>query len=148
MLLFQIVVVVIGFVASVLGLGILPRYWRGDLVAVHEAGTASWWPLGEALKRGFLRTLHLGIVGSIFLFGSAAGLLLKRVVTNSDSVEKASLVAFLLFGVTTLIDIIIVLFNVPKALVPPPYRDEPGALTLWWKSARRRRKAWFRVGSG
>ncbi len=97
--------------------------------------------MGESLRRGFVRTIHLGVVGtaavvlvlvSSYLEDKAGNELLAQI---GAAVERVATGAFLLI---VLLDIVIVLFNRPKALVPPPYRNEPGALTDWMRRRRTR----------
>ncbi len=119
----------------------MPKYWRGDLVRLHERGTTGWWPFGEALRRGFLRTLHLGVAASLLVVVTLVLLALREVVTSEamrsvvDTASNATLIAFL--GILV-VDLAVIFFNRPKWLVPPPYRADVGAVQAWLK---RRSKA-------
>ena len=46
--------------------------------------------------------------------------------------------SFIVFAACALLYVSVVLFNVPKFVVPPATRDELGAVELWWRSRRGR----------
>jgi hypothetical protein len=132
----QLLLVLIGlaFVAGpVLLWWRLVRVWHGDLSAIattrgfvveangrsylaHAARSTAWWGglgliLVAAALTGEPRT-GLGVV-AVGLWLASVPLLVLQLVVN--------------------------LFNRPKFLVPPPFRDDPGALAQWRLSRARRR---------
>jgi hypothetical protein len=56
--------------------------------------------------------------------------------TLSDGAGRFALWAFIAFAACTLLAVSVVLFNVPKFVVPPATRDELGALELLWRTRR------------
>lgn len=112
----------------------MPAYWRGESRDFIDENTRGWWPFGEALRRGGLRSIHLGVAIC------ATGVLAVVSFEIHDRVEArwleattfATAWAFsILFLVSLVIDASVLLFNRPRWLVPPRYRDEPGAIRMW-----------------
>ncbi len=135
------IAVSVGFAIVLVGLSQMPKYWRGDLHGLYEQGSAGWWPFGESLRRGFVRTVHLGLAGTAAVVLLVVSSYLEEKAANellSPAAAAAKRVAAGVFVLTLLLDIGIVLLNRPKALVPPPYRDEPGVLTHWMRRRRTR----------
>jgi hypothetical protein len=56
--------------------------------------------------------------------------------TLSDGAGEVALWAVIAFAACTLLAVSVVLFNVPKFVVPPATRDEVGAVELWWRGRR------------
>ncbi len=112
----------------------MPKYWRGELVQLYERGSGGWWPFGEALRRGFLRSIHLGVVGGFWVLASLFFLSLRDNVgagLAQSALEALGVVSAAMFFVTLILDLLVVLLNRPKFLVPPPYRDDVGAVRVW-----------------
>jgi hypothetical protein len=99
-----------------------PRLWRGD-ADVDEPAPA--WPFGAPAWRGVIRSFIVGppCIALVFAGGAVAEL------TDADDLGMA-IGAFGLLAVVAL-HVPMLLFNRPKALVPPPLRDQPGALREW-----------------
>jgi len=99
-----------------------PRLWRGES-DVDEPAPA--WPFGAPAWRGVIRSFIVGppCIALVFAGGAVAEL------TDADDLGMA-IAAFGLLAVVAL-HVPILLFNRPKALVPPPLRDQPGALREW-----------------
>ncbi len=109
----------------------LPKYWRGELVDLHHEGTKRWWPFGEAVRRGFIRGLHIGVAAIVALLAGIAGTVVSQNAASStlrDVGSEAADWCFLLFAALIVLDVSVTLFNRPKFVVPPHARNEPGAL--------------------
>lgn len=137
----QVVALIFMTALTVVALTQLRRIWRGELTDLHEAGSRDYWPLGEALRRGFLRGLVVGIVGfTCLLIALAAAIAADELTgTAAAALERTGQALFLLFVVLLVVDAGVTLFNRPKFVVPPYLRDEPGALAMWLRRGRRRR---------
>ena len=86
---------------------------------------AMWIVGAPRLWRGVIRSFIVGppCIALVFAGGAVAEL------TDADDLGMA-IGAFGLLAVVAL-HVPILLFNRPKALVPPPLRDQPGALREW-----------------
>ena len=137
----QVVAFIFMAALSVVALTQLPRIWHGELADLHEAGSRDWWPLGEALRRGFLRGLTVGIVGFTCLLIALAAAIAADAVAGTAAIVlgRTAQAFFLLFVVLLLVDAGVTLFNRPKFVVPPYLRDEPGALAMWLRRGSRKR---------
>ncbi len=116
----------------------LPRIWRHE--AKHLDNVPSWWPWGGALWRGYVRAMPTGVIGTIVLLAVFTALALVGEQPSGPFVRPywvvvPSLVALGLAGAVMLG---VVLFNRPKAVVPPHLRDQPGALGEWTGALRRK----------
>ena len=123
-----------GLVFALLFLGVIyvlvaRKVWGGESGLDGDV-PPDWWFLGAATWRGIARAY---VATGPFLLLFCAGALAAE-VTDAYDAGMAVSVAGLLLGV--LVHASIVLFNRPKALVPPHLRDEPGAL-----AERRQRRA-------
>ena len=100
----------------------------------------SWWLWGDALLRGWIRALSVGLIGGWLLVASmiAAALVATETIESSLGFGVLALLVFLLF-VTLGMAASIMLFNRPASAVPPHLRDQPGAVGEW-RSARSRRR--------
>jgi hypothetical protein len=126
-------------IAAALYAGFFPRWWRAlwrrpSPVLLEPF---PWWVWGQALWRGYVRTLCFG--GAAF----AVMLVLVVLVIYGAGGRPGLVVTGLLLvatiaagglGMTT-----IVLFNRPRSLVPPYLRSQPGAVAEWLGAWRRRR---------
>jgi uncharacterized membrane protein YjgN (DUF898 family) len=148
--------ILVGALGGLLGLGLLlmlPLVWqgwlarrevrfRGRLMSHGDAAFMFWG--GPILRRGLARCavpLTIGWCGIVVGYwvamanGGAAG-------ASAPPVAKAAGVATAAwFAVWFVLAALIVLFNWPKLLVPPPQRAEPGAVADWRAVGRRRRRA-------
>jgi hypothetical protein len=99
-----------------------PRLWRGE-ADVDDPSPA--WPFGAATWRGVIRGFIVGPPCIAFALAGAA----VAELTDADDLGMAigviGLVGFVVLHVP------ILLFNRPKALVPPPLRHQRGALREW-----------------
>ncbi|HEX8053409.1 MAG TPA: hypothetical protein VF517_10480 [Thermoleophilaceae bacterium] len=115
-------VVVIASFGTVLVLVRFGAIWRG---AGDRAAPPSW-PFSHAMWRGVVRTYPLGAL----MFPS---LLVNYVIAKLDSSPSPGLVAVQAAAVAIAVVafalyVSVVLYNRPKRIVAPPYRDEPGVL--------------------
>jgi hypothetical protein len=103
---------------------LLPAYWRGELVAQHEASTKGWWPLGERLRGSFFRGLHLvAIAGlAIIIWRLLIALRGSRNELIQTIVQFGEPVCAIVFFVALILELSVWLFGRPRFLVPPPYR--------------------------
>lgn len=121
-------------------LAIVPRIWKGWYGkggarlwgARHTHGDIAlfWWPFGDSTRRGAIRGLIAAICAAwcLFLSGIAAE---ASVHVHGESSQVSKFIAFIflgLAGVALIMHFTVMLFNWPKFIVPPPQRDEPGAL--------------------
>lgn len=131
----------VGCAFSVLFLGFLwaatsPKVWRGDS-ALDPAAPPAWWPFSVPLWAGVARSFVslAPVFILVFAFVGAADLL--GVHTNAGSVLTA--VGGAVFFAAIPVYAGIILFNRPKALVPPPWRGQLGARAEW-RGARARNR--------
>jgi hypothetical protein len=118
----------------------LPKMWRFNADIQRTEATKQWWPLGEALRHGFVRGMPVGILAGTALTVSMALVLVEESTSGGTqrAAAEAAWIAFLVFVGLVLVDLSVTLFNWPKVVVPPAARDEPGALALWWRGVRYR----------
>jgi ammonia channel protein AmtB len=118
---------------AVLFLGVIyvlvaPKVWRGES-GLDGDRPPDWWFLGNTLWRGVARAYLASAPFIIVMF--AGGI----VAEFSDSYDAGMTIGLLGLLAGAVLHASIVLFNQPKALVPPHLRAEPGAL-----AARRQRR--------
>lgn len=133
----QVVALTVMAVLAVAGVLLLPRIWRGELASTYDHASRDAWLWGEPLRRGVIRGLHLGILGTVvlvFLVFATADL---DPTGNMDPIAGAAVVLFcavlVLYGS-------VILFNRPRWVVPPHARDQPGAVHEWRARFRERRQ--------
>jgi hypothetical protein len=120
--------VAIGFLALVVGAtAVAARLWRAP-EGWLEGRLSGIWPYGGPLLRGFVRAF-----GAITIAAAALplGLLAGWVVG-----AEALIVCLGVFLVSWGVAVSVALFNRPRFVVPPPLRQQPGALREW--TSRRR----------
>jgi hypothetical protein len=123
-----------GLIFAILFLGVIytlvaRKVWHGES-GLDGNVPPEWWFLGQASWRGVARAY---IASGPFVLLFFAGALVAE-TTDAYDVGMAVSAGALLLGV--IVHGSILLFNRPKALVPPHLRDEPGAL-----AERRQRRA-------
>ncbi len=108
---------------------LLPAYWRGELIAVHDASTEGWWPFGEGSRRRFFQGLHLVVAG-----GLAAVIWRLLVVLRGSRnelvqsiVRVGEPICAVVFGLALVLDLSVWLFGRPRFLVPPVFRGDHAA---------------------
>jgi hypothetical protein len=125
---------------AVYGLTRLPGMWtaRADRPTPSPRRRLSF---HEAGQEAYARSLPLAFVALNALVLSMAAVVVQQATsgTLSDGAGGFALWAFIVFAACALLNVPVVLFNVPKFVVPPASRDEHGALPLWWRSRRQRR---------
>ena len=127
MTLVDIVVCTILLAAFAAGFRALPRVWRNELNwANGPDDPPRTWVLGPALWRGCLRVVPVGFLMSGPL---ALGLIGMRV--DSPIVEAVGAAGIAVVAVLMLVGGTITFFNVPKLLVAPHMRHQPGAIGEW-----------------
>ena len=106
------------------------KVWRGES-GLSGDRPPEWWFLGPATWRGvaraYIATVPFGLV-------IVAGAMIAELGGNEDLGMTIAALALLAGAV---VHVGIVLFNRPRALVPPHLRDEPGALAERRQRARR-----------
>lgn len=117
---------------ALFGVGCLvtvPRYWRGDTGYLRRERPPGVWPFGVSSWKGFVRAspafTGMMLVASIAFLIPA--IFLGPRVSTSWRIYGLLTLAFLVLVIAVTLSI--TLFNRPRFLVPPPWRDEPGALT-------------------
>ena len=125
---------------AVFGLAMLPGIWtaRADRPAPRTRRRRSF---RDARQEAYARSLPLAILALSALVLSMAAVVVQEATsgTLSDGAGEVALWAFVAFAACTLLAVSVVLFNVPKFVVPPATRDELGAVELWWRGRRTRR---------
>jgi hypothetical protein len=122
---------------AIFGLTLLPRMWATK--AEHSPPSSRRrWSFRSARQEGYARSLPAGILALTALVVAMAAVVVEQASDGmlSTAARRTALGAFLAFVILTLLAMSIVLFNVPKFLVPPASRDEPGALALWRRGSR------------
>jgi hypothetical protein len=99
-----------------------PRLWRGD-AEVDEPPPA--WPFGAAAWRGVMRSFIVCPPFIVLVFAGGA------VAELSDADDLGMAIGAIGLLASVVLHVPILLWNRPKALVPPPMRGEPGALREW-----------------
>lgn len=133
----QMVALAVMAVLAVAGVVLLPRIWRGELASTYDHASRDVWLWGEPLRRGFIRGLHLGILGTVVLvFLVFATADLEPTESIGPVVGSALVLFFALLALYTSV----VLFNRPRWVVPPYARDQPGAVREWRTRFRERRR--------
>lgn len=126
-------------VMAVLGVGgvlLLPRFWRGELTSMYEHASRDMWLWGEPLRRGFIRGLHLGVLGTVVM---VLAIFATADLEPTGSMGPAAGAALgMLFALLVLYGSVI-LFNRPRWVVPPHARTQPGAVHEWRARRRERR---------
>jgi hypothetical protein len=116
----------------------LPRAWARGLG--YPTTAPGWWVWGNELWKGYMRALPFAVAGGFVWFVIALGaLLVHRAEPDEYGLHVPVWYALLLFGAFAywaLTMASIMLFNWPKALVPPRSRHERGAIRAW-RAARR-----------
>jgi ABC-type amino acid transport system permease subunit len=137
------VVVVIDYLglllAAILGLAALrelPRIWNSH--STQGDHIPRWWPWGDALWRAWVRSLPMLVLAFVVIvFIAAFGTAVMASVDKDDSlVERVVFLFPIAISLVVLVALfvligMIVLFNQPKAAVPPRARHQPGALREW-----------------
>lgn len=115
----------------------LYRHWRGKSMK-YEYAASEYFFKSEDLRRGHVRAAVPLLAGGLVLSAFALALVSIPPVPEGQ-IDYAFDNAFLAFLILELIFVVlwcaIILFNRPRFLVAPHYRDEPGLL-----QARRLRK--------
>jgi hypothetical protein len=99
-----------------------PRLWRGD-AEVDEPPPA--WPFGAAAWHGVMRSFIVCPPFIVLVFAGGA------VAELSDADDLGMAIGAIGLLASVVLHVPILLWNRPKALVPPPMRGEPGALREW-----------------
>jgi hypothetical protein len=114
----------------------LPAVWSGRNTPAIEAALRGGWPFGDALLRGWVRALPVGIVGfaTLALAVVVITLIDDGTLGPGSALQPLALVAFPLIaafvgciGLT----VSVILLNRPRFAVSPALRDEPGAIAEW-----------------
>jgi hypothetical protein len=99
-----------------------PRLWRGD-AEVDEPPPA--WPLGAPSWHGVMRSFIACPPFIVLVFAGGA------VAELSDADDLGMAIGAIGLLGSVVLHVPILLWNRPKALVPPPMRRQPGALREW-----------------
>lgn len=135
-----VVLIIFGLVVGI-ALILLPKVWRMEADVQRDEATKKWWPFGEALREGFVRSLPVGILAALFLELATTAAFFEKLFTNSGRVVagRFALGFAAVFLALLIVDACVTLFNWPKFAVPPAARDETGAIALWWRGRKYRR---------
>jgi hypothetical protein len=111
--------------------------WRGT--SFDWGANPVWWPWGGAFYRGARRS---AVVVVALLATANVVFLLYEVSGSADADALVGPLAPLLGGLTAVVlglmilNVTIIAYNWPKALVPPPLRDEPGMVEEYERRKR------------
>lgn len=132
-------IVVLGFLAllALAAVVAVPSLWRSDSMP----GAPKWWPYSTRFWRGLYRSMFIGVGGGVYLLIMVVGLViweatrpLEQQGTGAPLWAQIVLPStFLLFPALM---ISVILFNRPKRVVPPAFRDQPGMLSRRWVEHR------------
>ena len=111
------------------------KVWRGESQFDRDH-PAPFWPFSVALWRGGGRALPVQGASVLVLLG--AGITSDLVGSDSRYYDAVMAIGFLGVLGTFFLAFPIMYYNRPKLLVPPIWRDEPGAVAEW-RAARARR---------
>jgi len=109
------------------------KVWRGESEFDGDDPPA-FWPFSKALWRGAGRALP--VLGASVLVLIGAGITSDLVGTDSKYYDTVMAIGLLGLLVMCLVAFPIMYFNRPRWLVPPIWRDDPGAVAEW-RAARR-----------
>jgi hypothetical protein len=114
---------------------VVAKVWRGESKFERD-NPAAWWPFSVALWRGAGRALPVQGAASLILIGAG----IASDLIGSDSRYYDAVMGIGVLGIlgTFFLSFPIMYYNRPKLLVPPVWRDEPGAVEEW-RAARARR---------
>ncbi|MEO8690568.1 MAG: hypothetical protein ABI611_20410 [Solirubrobacteraceae bacterium] len=111
------------------------KVWRGESEFDRDT-PASFWPFSVALWRGAGRALPVQGASVLLLIG--AGVTSDLIGTRSRYYDAVMAIGLLGLLAGIFVALPIMYFNRPKPLVPPIWRDDPGAVEEW-RTARTRR---------
>jgi hypothetical protein len=111
------------------------KVWRGES-ELDLGKPAPWWPFSQALWRGAARALPVQGACALVLLG--AGITSDLVGSDSSSYDLVMAIGCLGLLGTIFVSFPIMYFNRPRALIPPPWRDDPSTVEEW-RAARARR---------
>ena len=124
----------------------LPKLWRGDIQLPKTA--PAWWSSGQVAWDGFVRAQPVGAsVGATGLVVAGWCLVLDSSLEGhvlvGDPTARATIGVVAIVGVAAAIvgfgiSVSVFLFNAPKAVVPPRFRHQPGAVQSWIENRRTR----------
>ena len=104
------------------------KVWRGESEFDREHAV-SWWPFSVALWRGAGRALPVEGASVLILIG--AGIVSDLVGSDSRYYDAVMAIGLIGLLATILLALPIMYYNRPKLLVPPIWRDDPGAVAEW-----------------
>lgn len=134
---FQWVAATILTLMAIGGVILLPRIWRGELASLYDKNSKDIWLWGESIRRGFIRGLHWGIVGTVALviiFFTLPG------PGHAPELSTATTIAIILFFLSLALNVLVILLNRPKWAVPPHYRSQSGAIKEWLAKSKKHRQ--------
>lgn len=126
----------------VISFTLTPRYWMKGVPHVDPDRPPRAWVWGGALWKGFVRALPIAGPQIVLFFGPALPVELELVVPGSSAWEWQGRLWILAMGIVLISELGIVLFNRPKFLIPPRFRNQPGAIEEWldgWRAKKARR---------
>jgi hypothetical protein len=114
---------------------VVAKVWRGESEFDGDDPPA-FWSFSTALWRGAGRAIP--ILGASVLLLIGAGIASDLLGADSKYDDAAMSIGLLGLLGTVFLGFPVMNVNRPKLLVPPPWRDDPGAVEEW-RSARARR---------
>jgi hypothetical protein len=123
-------IVVVGYFYAV------GKVWRGES-RLDLDEPAPWWPFSLPLWRGGARALPVQGASILLLLG--AGITSDLIGSDSRYYDLVMSIGLLGLIGTIFLAFPIMYYNRPKLLVPPIWRDDPGAVAEW-RAAREQRR--------
>lgn len=131
-------------VIVVLGLLGMRKFWHSTS-STFDGVTPGWWVWGDTLFRAWRRGLPVATAGALFLTVTLLIGTLGEVEGRDDNRSQLIRVMFTSSAIVTLVSFVlalaIFLFNRPRVLVPPRYRNEAGIVSDVGRRLRRSPRA-------
>ena len=126
-------------------LSMLPNAWSGKGLSGLERRMRVFWFWGEGSLQGFRRANTIAIVGGVGLWVAWFAVELLKVIGAPlvrTVLAYQDLVGYIVFLTSLVLMVTVMLFNVPKLVVPPSLRHQAGLLTR--SSIRKALSRWRR----
>ena len=131
--------IIVAVVTIVAGPVVIRRTWRGD-IAQSDLGAIASVYASENLRRGHARAIVpvMGVGYAILCIGFTLVLFPEPAQEGAAAVKVFFVALMAAIAASVVLYWSIVLFNRPQMLVPPPFRDQPGAVEARRRLRRRR----------
>lgn len=107
------------WLATALAVYRLPELWSGDRMHRLARQVRGIWPFGDRTLLGVLRATHVVVVAFAF---AVIAVTVGSLEQASSDLRQAGLVLLALSGSLLALAVLIAVFSVPRALIPPSLR--------------------------